>query len=170
MKNRRILGIIFGVIALAINVLIIVESCIGGEGSGSQSLGFTNFIVSIIEKVVPNASILEDQEHLHSVIRKLFGHFLLFGLSGIFTTLSALFFNSVDEKKRNIILLSSSFGFGLLLATISEIIQYFIPGRAGVPTDVIIDFTGYFLFATITFGIYYLIYYNINLRQEKEGE
>lgn len=169
MNAKRLLTIIFGVIALAINVLIIVESCIGGDGSGSQSLGFTNFVVSILERIAPGASFLEDKEHLHSVVRKLFGHFLLFGLAGIFNTLTILFIFMDNENKKDIFKALVSFGIGFTLALVSELIQIFVPGRAGVFTDVLIDFSGFLLFSLITFGFYLLIYYNIKSKYIQEG-
>lgn len=166
MKRRQILTLIFGVIALAINVLIIVESCINGEGSSSQSLGFTNMIVNILEKIFPNTPITEDREQLHAIVRKLFGHFLLFGLSGIFTTLTLLVRLENPHKKDWIINGSISAGIGLTIAAISEFIQAFQPGRAGLPSDVLIDFSGYLLFGSIVFVIYMLVYYKISSKKE----
>ena len=162
MKARKILFYIFLVIALAINVLIIVESCIGGEGSASQSIGFSEGIANIIENMFPNANI--DHAALHSAIRKLVGHFLLFGLSGIFTTLTILMndYLRIKFKWKNILFTA---GFGLLMAVVSELIQYFTPGRYGALTDILIDYSGYILFGALAYLITYLIFKKHNIKQ-----
>ena len=154
MKTRKILFYIFLSIAVAINVLIIVESCIGGEGSASQSISVSESIAHAIENMFPSAEI--DHAAFHSAIRKIVGHFLLFGLSGIFTTLSVMMndFLMNKFKWKNIIFIAA---FGLLIAMISEFIQYFTPGRYGALLDILIDYSGYVLFGGLTYIITYLI-------------
>ena len=94
---------------------------------------------------------------MHDFLRKLFGHFLLFGLSGIFTTLTLLVNIIIITKKKLLIYGGISIGFGISLASFSELIQSFVPGRAGAFTDVLIDFSGYLLFALIVvFALYFL--------------
>lgn len=156
MKTRKILFVVFGIIALAINVLIIVLSATNGERSGSQSLGFTKWVTSVITSIFPNSQIVQDQDHLHHVVRKLFGHFLLFGGSGLFTTLSLSFADNIFENKK-IESIVFTLTIGLTVATISECIQLFTPGRAGAVIDILIDFSGYLLFAILIFFILYLI-------------
>ena len=155
MKARKILFYIFASIALAINVLIIVESCIGGEGSASQSISVSESIADVIENMFPSAII--DHIAFHSAIRKIVGHFLLFGLSGIFTTLAFLMNDFLRNKFKwkNIIFIAS---IGLLVAVISELIQYFVPGRYGALTDILIDYSGYVLFGGLTYLITILIF------------
>ena len=156
MKIRKILFITFAVIALAINVLIIVLSATSGDKSGSQSLSFTKMIVEIINTIAPNSPITQDQDKLHHVVRKLFGHFLLFGGSGLFSTLTLVFSGNVfNNRKIETILFSLS--IGLAIATISELIQIITPGRAGMFTDILIDFSGYLLFTIIIYFVLFLI-------------
>lgn len=160
------------IIALAINILIIAESAMGGESSGSQSLGFTRMIGSAIKVIFPNSLIAQDEDYLHDFLRKLFGHFLLFGLSGIFTTLTLLVNIIIITKKKLLIYGGISIGFGISLASFSELIQSFVPGRAGAFTDVLIDFSGYLLFALIVvFALYFLniIYPSKENVEEKTG-
>ena len=154
MKTRKILFYIFLTFAVAINVLIIVESCIGGEGSASQSISVSESIAHAIEGMFPNANI--DHAAFHSAIRKVVGHFLLFGLSGIFTTLAVMMNKFLMDKFKwkNILFIAT---FGLLIAIISELIQYFTPGRYGALTDILIDYSGYVLFGGLTYLITYLI-------------
>lgn len=158
MKRRNILMIIFGVIALAINVLIIVESLKGGSSSSTSSYGFTQMIIDFIKWINPSSHIDENPEKVHAVVRKLFGHFLLFGASGIFTTLTiGMLDEATTTKKKEFII--SSLMVGLTLAITSELIQIVVPERYGTPIDMLIDFSGYILFFAITFFILYIIQY-----------
>ena len=154
MKARKILFYIFLTLAVATNVFIIVESCIGGAGSAAQSFSFSESLANLLEKIFPNLVI--DHAAFHSAIRKIVGHFLLFGLSGIFTTLTFVMSDYLMEKLKwkNITIILS---IGLIIALISELIQYFVPGRYGVLTDVLIDYSGYVLFSGIVYLIYILI-------------
>ena len=163
MKVRRILFYVFLTLAVAVNVLIIVESCIGGDGSAAQSLSVSEAIANFIESIFPGA--IKDHAAFHSAIRKLIGHFSLFGLSGLFTTLTFVMNDFLMEKLKwkNIIIILL---FGLVLALVSELIQYFVPGRYGVLTDVLIDYSGYIIFS----GIVYLTYTLIILKNQKSKE
>ena len=156
MKIRKILFISFAIIAVAINVLIIVMSATGGDRSSSQSLNFTKMIVDFINWIAPNSPIVQDQGKLHHIVRKLFGHFLLFGASGLFTTLTLIFDGDVF-KNRKIETLLFSFSIGLTVATVSELIQIITPGRAGMFTDILIDFSGYLLFTILIYFVLFLI-------------
>ena len=158
MKARKILLWVFAVIALAINVLIMVESFMGGDSSSSQSHGFTQMVIELIRAIDPNSILLEDVDTLHAVLRKLFGHFLLFGGSGLFTTLTLLMLEDAMEKRKRFVAIAT-FSFGLVWAAISELIQYFVPDRYGALTDILIDFSGYALFAVIVYVIFLIIYF-----------
>ena len=107
MKARKVLFFIFLALAVAVNVLIIVESCIGGEGSAAQSFSLSEAIANFIESIFPGA--IEDHVAFHSAIRKLVGHFLLFGLSGTFTALTFVMndFMMNKFKWKNIIFILS---------------------------------------------------------------
>ena len=155
MKTRKILFYIFLSIAIAINALIIVESAIGGEGSAAQSISVSESIAEAIENIFPNAGI--DHIAFHSAIRKIIGHFLLFGFSGIFTCLTFLMNDFIFNKFKHF---NSLFilSIGLIVALTSELIQYFTPGRVGALFDIFIDFSGYLLFSGLTYLITYLIY------------
>ena len=154
MKVRSILFYIFASIALAINVLIIVESCIGGDNSTSQSFSFSEAFINMLESM---GIAVTDREAFHAVFRKVVGHFLLFGGSGLFTTLAMMMLDKFYDKFKWKILLFSA-GFGLTVALISELIQYFVPGRTGVMTDVFIDFSGYLLFMGLGYLVTWLIF------------
>lgn len=153
MKAKYTLSYIFFAITIVIDILIIVESCYSGSASGSQSKGVTDAIISFITLIDPTNTIKDNPEQAHAVIRKLIGHFLFFGVSGIFNALSfCLIDGLMVDKKKEIIIAGLSFGFSFAL--LSEIIQLLIPGRAGMFTDVLIDFSGFAFFFLVVFVIF----------------
>ena len=163
MKRLKILFSIFAALTFLVNVLVIVESFIGEANSASQSIGFTESVIQIIETI--NPSIEVNHEEFHAVVRKLVGHFLLFGLSGALTSLMFIF--TVDSKNNKLWLFISALISGLLLATTSELIQYFVPGRYGLLTDILIDFAGFLTFVLITFGVFLIV---LHAQKKKENE
>ena len=78
---------------------------------------------------------------LSMLIRKGLGHFGLFAC----TSITALVFIFLQFKKdsHKLIAFSISACCGFLLAFLSELIQYFTPGRGPSWSDVLIDFSGY---------------------------
>lgn len=153
MKARKVLFYVFLVLSIATNVLIIVESSIGGGGSAAQSFSFSEWFIKLLESI---GITITDKEAFHAVFRKLVGHFLLFGFSGAFTMLSLIMNDFLINKftwKINLFCLA----LGVTVALISELIQAFVPGRAGTFTDVFIDLAGYISFAGITYLIYFLV-------------
>ncbi len=154
MRVRKILFFVFLAITIAIDATLIIESIMDGSSSGNQSLGFTKWLVDIITFLDPTNILKEHVNEVHAVVRKLVGHFLFFGLSGIFSMLTLLF-GEIKLKRIYVILIG--LGKGLFLASLTELIQYFVPGRAGQLTDILIDFGGYILFFLLTYLIYYLI-------------
>jgi len=162
MKSRKILFYIFLILSIATNVLIIVESSIGGSGSASQSASLSDWFMKILEAIGIS---ITDVETFRYVFRKLIGHFLLFGLSGLFTSLSLVFSDYLMNKFKwkNMLF---CLGLGVIIAIISELIQAFVPGRFGTFTDVFIDLAGYIGFA----GIVYLIYYLVKRKSKKTHE
>lgn len=163
MKARKILFYVFLALSVATNVLIIVESSIGGGGSAAQSFSFSDWFINLLEAIGITVS---DREAFHAAFRKLVGHFLLFGFSGVFTMLSLIMNDYLTRKfKWKIILFC--LGLGVIIAVISELIQAFVPGRAGTFTDVFIDLAGFVAFAGITYLIYFLIIRHNNKKIEK---
>lgn len=157
MKVKNILMIIFGVIAIAINVFIIVQACEGVEKSSQTSMNFSEAVIKFIEGINPSSHIGDDPDKVHAVIRKLFGHFLLFGTSGLFTALTIILIDDAMLSHKIEIILAGV-GVGLSIALFSEFMQLFAPGRYGLFTDVLIDFAGFAIFFAITFIVVYLIY------------
>lgn len=109
---------------------------------------------TLVFEVMPKKAIDgENYVDFASFIRKSIGHFLLFGVSAIFTTWAFyLVLNKVFKKKWFIVLVSGL--FGITVASVTELIQLFIPLRSGTWIDVGINILGYavFLALTILFG------------------
>lgn len=155
MKKRNIIFTIFLLLSLAINTFIVFEGATNGNDSSSQSFGVTNWVLDVIGKIDPNSWMVLDRDAAHALIRKLIGHFALFGLSGIISTLMFVFINNPLKKKIQIVISNMMYGF--YFALVSELVQHFTPGRYMSFVDVMIDFSGYVLFGGITFIIYLLI-------------
>ena len=163
-KKYFIWTLIFSVIALAINVFIIVHSCLDATTSTEASHGVVEITEEVINTVAPGTITAYNYDSFVSFIRKAFGHFGLFLISGFFTSLALfLIINPFNDKKyyRIILIALSS---GLLLALLTETIQLYVPGRSGELTDVLIDFGGYLL----GFSVIFLILFFIILHIEKQ--
>jgi VanZ family protein len=161
-KKYFIWTLIFSVIALAINVFIVVHSCLDATASTEASHGVVEITEEVINTVAPGTITIDNHDSFVSFIRKAFGHFGLFLLSGFFTSLALfLIINPFNDKKyyRIILIALSS---GLLLALLTETIQLYVPGRSGELTDVLIDFGGYLLGFSAIFLILFLIIRHIN--------
>ena len=103
-----------------------------GEVSGSLSEQVTRLIVSLLENV---GITVKDFGLAHHVVRKLahFSEFMLLGILVSFANRTQPLF-STDRKALVLF---------MLVPLLDEGIQLFVPGRAGVMTDVLIDTSGY---------------------------
>ena len=80
------------------------------------------------------------------LVRKGVGHFGAFLVLGIFSSFTfTLFFN----KKKWLWSIPLNIGQGIFLASLNEIIQLLVPGRAGLLSDVLIDVSGFIISALI---------------------
>ena len=142
-KKNKTLMIIFLILAIAINVFIIVEAAMSGEASGNQS-GWLSNIIAKIFNITPD-------ENFHHLVRKLIGHFSLYVVDGVITSLAEYFIlkykNNYSYKLTAIIFLGS----GVVLASISEFVQLLAANRGFAVTDMLINFSGYFLGGTIIY-------------------
>ena len=148
MKKSRvdwILFIIFLVLALAINAYIIYHACLNGAKSSAASEGVVEVSENVVNTVKPNTITEANHDSFATFIRKAFGHFGLFVVSGLFSSLAIYFFIKDFKWYQHYFAIIVSFAFGFLIAIITEIIQLNVPGRSGEFTDVLIDASGYLL-------------------------
>lgn len=147
------------ILAVAINVFIIVNACMNGTMSSQESGRFSRFVAVILNFFSPNYINDGNFDNFAGIIRKLVGHFGLFALNGIFTTLSFHLFLKDTKLKSVYYSIGFSLGLGFVVAAISELIQIFTPDRFGSWLDILIDFSGYLLGFGLTLAV--LSYLNL---------
>ena len=156
MKKQKIYKWIIISIALAINLFIIINSCFGGATSSTVSNSFVDVAVKVVNGISHDAVNKSNINSFTAVIRKLFGHFALFGLSGCMSTWAIyLIFKGTKYNfyfKFGLI----SFLFGLAVSWVTEFIQLFVNGRSGSSVDVAIDMLGYFIGVLLLIFILFL--------------
>ena len=144
MQKKRRLTVLFCILTLLWICFIWFNSLKPGKESGELSawiLEFVNGIFSIISISVS-----------HLFIRKL-AHFLEFAVLGVLLSFLIYFFFELrlsNSRKRDALLylaLPTSF----LVASVDETIQLFVPGRAGLFSDVMIDTSGALCAITVFF-------------------
>ena len=168
MNKRNLLKwIIFGV-ALATNIFILVNSFIFGDASNAESSAITSTAASAVNGIVPGAVTKDNYESFIVIIRKVFGHFGLFGFSGVVSTWSIYLFARGSKFNYFIHFGCLSLLFGFWLGWFSEFVQLFIPGRSGSVADVMIDFAGYFIGVLLVIFILFLAKKPIFQNQNQE--
>lgn len=92
---------------------------------------------------------------LNYMVRKILGHFLLFGATGFFGT---IFLSLILDKKNLWLCVALPSGiYGLVLAVSSELLQSLPGGRTPAFGDILIDFSGFLLgIAVIVLFIYFM--------------
>ena len=158
-KNRKFLliSIIFVVLSIALNAFIIYQACLKGASSSSWSDGVTKTAADMINTIKPNTITEANLPNFSSFIRKAIGHYGLFAVDGIITSLAVYF--SICESKfyKHYWGIIISGGIGLFVAILTEAIQTFVPGRSGEFLDVLIDASGYLFGLGIICLILFLI-------------
>ncbi len=101
----------------------------------------------------------------HAFMRKAAGHFFLFLVTAVFGTI--FFYTYIDNNKYIWVGLLCSLFFGILTASLSETIQYFIPSRGGTIQDVGIDSLGYLIGLLLTLGAIILIKFIVSKKKKK---
>lgn len=145
MKKLKIVKWIMFGIAVAINIFIIVNSCIVGEVSAKESSAVAEVIETVINTIQENTINESNIEVFKNIVRKSIGHFSLFLVNGVFTTLAVYYFTITEKWYKFYLLFAMTLGFGLIIAGVSEMIQIFTDGRVGAWSDIGIDFAGYAL-------------------------
>ena len=120
-----------------------------------------------IHIVVDKKSLINNMSSFLYKIRKGLGHFGAFLITAVFSSLFYLFF--FDDKTNWFFSVPFIFLQGFFLAELTEFIQLFTPGRSGLFSDVLIDFTGFAIGAGITLLIV-LIYYIVIYLLKKYGK
>lgn len=139
-KENFISKFLFTTAYCFLTLAIILFSVSSGEDSTSQSGFFVNLIAVTLDLL--NIRLLPSElDTLHNLVRKLIGHFALFGIDGIFGYLTFDSWFDWGNKKKFLITII----LGILIATLSEVIQAFVPERGPSFVDVFIDLSGFIL-------------------------
>lgn len=165
-KKYLIWTIIVCVLAVAINVYIIVHSCLDAVQSTEASNGVVQVSEDVVNTVSPGTVTPENHDEFASFIRKAFGHFGLFVISGLLSSLTFYLVLSPLKWSKHFINAIIGLSFGLLMGILTEVIQLNVPGRSGEFTDVLIDFSGYLLGALIIALILFLVLRKARKKEE----
>lgn len=167
-KKHLIFTIVVGVLALAMNVFIIVQSCLNGPRSSESSGILVNLLKSFIN-FFNKETINEDNiEAFTGVVRKFIGHFGFFLISGGLTSWSVYLISGYLKKYKHYMGIIFTLCLGLFLAGLTELIQAFVPDRSPQITDVLIDFGGYILGTAIVLLIVFIHLRRKEIEQEEK--
>ena len=142
---------------IAINAFIIYQSCLP-EGSSKT---WSDTVVDVI-KVITGGDIdpqtpITPSLSWGKLVRKVFGHFSLFMINGVFTYLYFFFLDIEKKMKKNWLHLIYALSIGVIVAIFTELLQLVIPGRFGDIVDILIDIGGYLFGVGVTYLIIFLI-------------
>ena len=161
-KKYLIFTIIICVLAIAINAYIIVHSCLDAAQSTKAASGVVEVTEEVVNTVSPGTITPENHDSFVVFVRKAFGHFGLFAISGLLSPLAVFLSLNPLKWSRYWILIVISLSFGLLMGILTETIQLSVPGRSGEFKDVLIDFSGYVVGFLIILLILFLVIRNQN--------
>lgn len=170
-KSKRdwILLIIFLVLAVLINVYIIYHACLNGADSSQASQGVVEVSEDVVNTVKPGTVTEANYNEFATFIRKAFGHFGLFSISGFLSSLSIFLLINPAKNSKYYMPIVISLEFGLLMGLITETIQLGVDGRSGELTDVLIDFGGYLLGFLLILLMLFLIIKHLNKKEAKKA-
>ncbi len=163
-KKYWIWTIIVVILALAINAYIIMHSCLDAIESSKQSQGVVEVVEEVVNTISPGTITADNHDSFASFIRKAFGHFGLFAISGLLSSLAIYLLLNPFKWSKYWQLIIIALAFGLMIGVITELIQLNVPGRSGEFRDVLIDFSGYLL----GFLLILLILFIIKKHNKKE--
>ena len=169
-KKYLILTIIVCVLAIAINAYIIVHSCLDAQASTKAASGVVEVTEEVVNTVSPGTITPENHDSFVVFVRKAFGHFGLFAISGLLSPLAIYLTLNPLKWSKYWMLIVISLSFGLMMGALTEIIQLSVPGRSGEFKDVLIDFSGYVLGFLIILLILFLIIRHQNKKHQTVNE
>lgn len=140
---------------LLIDGYLIYHASLNANDSVKKSDVVTDIVINTVDKVTNTDDSIEEtlgRESISNFVRKLFGHFGLFLLNGILSIIIGCLF-----IKKKILFYLIIFTHGLLIASITELIQLFSEGRIATFKDIMIDYAGYLLGLGITIIIYIIV-------------
>lgn len=144
MRKRKY---IYLTLAILTTVFIFTNSLMPAVVSSEQS----GFFVRIATKVFKFFQIETQNINISYIVRKT-AHFMQFFILSFFWF---MYFNSTLKEPNEIYILSLS--IGLITAITDEFIQYFVPGRAMLIEDMLLDLFGVSVFLFIAWLITFFV-------------
>ncbi len=138
MKKLSTAQIIFSALTLAVMVCIFLFSCENSDDSSETSGNFVKVIINIFYNDFDRMTEYQQTEiynQISHVIRKT-AHFSIYTALGLLSSLATGKRKLISPKSAGVIV------FCFLYACSDELHQYFVPGRACMFTDVLIDTCG----------------------------
>ncbi len=139
-RGFKIRRIIFAAIYILLAVFALIQAAFPAEQSSEVSSVFTSFAsLTFFGEEVSEVTIMQKTlsfEEFAGFLRKLVGHFGLFALMGAFGFFAI--YKVLRTKKVLIIDLLTTFS----IAVLTETIQSFVPTRAGLISDIVLDTQG----------------------------
>lgn len=138
MKNLSKGQIVFAVLTMAVMVCIFLFSCENSNESSETSGFFVRLITKIFYNNFDNMGDYMQTEiynQISHIIRKT-AHFSIYMALGLFSSLTVGRRKLISLKSMGVV------GFCFIYACSDELHQYFVPGRACMFTDVLIDTCG----------------------------
>lgn len=149
MKKIRVVSILP---MLAVMTLIFFFSSQTAEKSSHTSSGITLEIARFLARFTDDFTVEEIVKGIHTIVRKT-AHFSLYFMLGM----TSVFFFVCRIDAKNIKRFLLSLGVSVLYAVTDEIHQIFVPGRAFMFTDILIDGIGSLFGCLVCFVIIFLI-------------
>ena len=144
-----------------------MHACLDAAKSAEASKGVVEVSEEVVNTIAPGTITPENHVSFALFIRKAFGHFGLFFISGLLTPLAAFLVINPIQGSKHPITVAIGLLIGLLFSVVTETIQLFVEGRSGEFTDILIDFSGYLLGALIVGLILFLVLRKKNKPLEK---
>ena len=166
-KKYLVFLIIATVLALAINIFIVVHSCLNAYESTKAASPIVTLFKDFINLFHKDAINENNIDTFTLVIRKLVGHFGLYTCSGLLTSWALYMWIKPSDWFKPYIYLIIDLSFGFLFSLLTEFIQLFTPGRSGEFTDSLIDFSGYLVGTLIMLLILFILFKQRNKKAQQ---
>ena len=134
-----------------------MHSCLDAKESTKAAAGVVEVTEEVVNTVSPGTITAENHDSFVTFVRKAFGHFGLFAVSGLISPLAIYLLIGLFRGSKYYQMIIIALEFGLLMGLLTETIQLSVGGRSGELTDVLIDYGGYIIGFLIVFLILFLI-------------
>jgi VanZ family protein len=125
---------------------------------------------SEVKLIVRQKDFVENiSDFIYIYVRKGLGHFGIFLILAIFASLSCFMYCSNKKWWHVAIKIGIIFVYGFLFSGFTELLQMITPGRFGLMSDVLVDFSGYSL-AAVSLSIGFIILLIVKWKRNKKED